>query len=312
MSASVIAFLIGVFVFMLGSTVVEFIIKPKSVDLEKRLPNFQDEELYEILNETRYSDTAYGKFHKSFIKPRLLKHPNSQQSLSKLLGIDMEQLDRDILEAGLQDKFTVEEIISLRLLSLTAMLIFVGMGLSLGTMPLIILGVIAYMMGTFIPRYTIDRKIKERREAIERTLPNFLDLLKSVTEAGLVIQEAINKVSSRLKGPLAEEFRSVMIETKATGGQWRKAMENMAFRNDIESLSNVVSDILITYEKGTSIVDTLEKEANAMKELRNMSVQEKAKGLSIKLIIPMALFIFFPILILMASPMAIGFMEVMG
>lgn len=303
-SVKTLAFLTGLLFFWIAYVVMQLIFKPKKISLEGRLPNAKDQEMNDILHDDYISNSAYGRFHKAYVRPYINSHPNLLQQVSRVLGINMEKLDQKIKEAKMEKEITVEEIISMKLLGLAGAVLFIGLGVSFGVNTILILfGVIFYLFGTIVPQRMIEQKIKARRENIERSLPEFLDLVKSVTEAGLVIQEAINKVTARLKGPLADEFKGVMAETKSNGGQWRIAMENMAFRNDIDALSDVVSDILIAYEKGTSITDTLNKEAILMRELRNTKIQEKAKGMSVKLIIPMAIFSFLPLLVLLVAPM---------
>lgn len=303
-SVKTLAFLTGLLFFWIAYVVMQLIFKPKKISLEGRLPNAKDQEMNDILHDDYISHSAYGKFHKAYVRPYINSHPNLLQQVSRALGINMEKLDQKIKEAKMEKEITVEEIISMKLLGLAGAVLFMGLGVSFGVNTILILfGLIFYLFGTIVPQRMIEQKIKARRENIERNLPEFLDLVKSVTEAGLVVQEAINKVTARLKGPLADEFKGVMAETKSNGGQWRIAMENMAFRNDIDTLSDVVSDILIAYEKGTSITDTLNKEAILMRELRNTKLQEKAKSMSVKLIIPMAIFSFLPLLVLLVAPM---------
>lgn len=305
-SVQIISVLVGLLVFSTGSLIVSIVRNPKKISLQERLINPRDQERREIFREGSYSDTKYGRFHQTYIGPYLSRHPNMLKRISGLLGLNIDVLEKQIREARLEKTFTAEEVVSMKLLGTAGMIIFLIAAFSLNfNMLFVLAAVICYMLGSFIPQRMIDQKIAERRERIEDDLPDFLDLVKSVTESGLVIQEALNKVTARTRGPLAEEFRAVMVETKANGGQWRLAMENMAFRNDIDNLSDVVSDILIAYEKGTSITETLKKEADMMRQLKNTRFQEKARGLSVKLIIPMAIFSFLPLLALLLGPMLI-------
>lgn len=305
-SAQVISVLIGLLIFSVGSVIISFVRNPKKISLQEKLINPRGQERVEILKERTYSDTRYGRFYKAYIGPYVARYPNFFERLSGLLGVNIDVLDKKIREAKLEKAFTAEEVVSMKLLGTIGMVVLLLLAISLNfNMLLVVAAVMSYMLGSIIPQRKIDQKIAERRETIENTLPDFLDLVKSVTESGLSIQEALNKVTAKMKGPLAEEFRAVMVETKANGGQWKLAMENMAFRNDIESLSDVVSDILIAYEKGTPISETLKKEADMMRQLKNTRIQEKARGLSVKLIVPMAIFSFIPLLVLLMGPMLI-------
>lgn len=306
----IISILIGVLVIAVGLSLMGR--GTKKLKLAERLNNTSDAEIQAILRESVTSNTKYGQFYGSYIKPYFDRNPVLFEKLIKMLGIDLDKIEQKIREAKMEKQITKEEIASMKMLGTAGAIMFFLLGAGLSNTAFILLGILSYLLGGFVPIAVLDQKIKQRKEAIEKELPDFLDLLKSVTEAGLVIQEAIVKITERMNTPLAEEFKMVMAETKANGGQWRVAMENMAFRNNIDSLSDVVSDILISYEKGTSITETLEKEANAMRQLRNFKCQERAKGLSVKLIIPMAIFSFFPLLILLLAPMLIEMVRSMG
>jgi len=304
-----VSLLVGLIVVLIGFTAT-LGAKTKRIKLAERLPNIENAELSAILNDSFVSSTTYGRFYINYVKPQLDNHPDLFKKLTRLLGIDLDKLDQKIKEAKMEKQVTKEEIASMKILGILGALMCVFLGVVFGPVFLII-SFLCYLVVGFIPQMILDQRVRQRKETIEKELPDFLELLKSVMEAGLVIQEAITKVTERLSSPLAEEFRTVMAETKANGGQWRLAMENMAFRNNIDALSDVVADILISYDKGTPITDTLEKEASMMRQLRNFRCQEKAKGLSIKLVIPMAIFSFFPILVLMLAPMLIQMARVM-
>lgn len=299
-----ISLLLGLFVVAVGLSLTSGN-RPKRVKLAERLTNTEDAELAAILNDSPVSNTRYGRFYATYIKPHFDRRPDLFERLIKLFGIDLDAYEQRIIEAKMEKYLTKEELASMRILGLTGAAVFIFLGLTLFNSVLFLTGVLCYLVGGFLPQALLTQKIMQRKDSIERELPDFLDLLRSVMEAGLVIQEALIKITERMSTPLAEEFKLVMAETKANGGQWRVAMENMAFRNNIDALSDVVSDILISYDKGTSIVDTLEKEANMMRQLRNFRCQERAKGMSVKLIIPMAIFNLFPLLVLLLAPMLI-------
>lgn len=306
---SIYGLLVGIFVFMLGRTIISYREEARRFRLAERLYNTQEAEIAAILQEEQYNNTRYGRFYRAYIAPQFQRNPQLPQKIARLLQVDMEKLDIKIREARMDNKISVEEILSMKVIGLCGGLLFVFLGVASGTINLnfLVIGLILYYFGNIFPQRMLENKITQRKKEIMLSLPDFLDLLKSVTEAGLSIQEALTKVTARTKGALADEFRGVIVETKASGGQWRLAMENMAFRNDIDALSDVVSEILISYEKGTPISETLGKQASVMRQLRNNSIQEQARKLSIKMIIPMAIFSFLPFLILMLTPMIIEF-----
>lgn len=306
-----ISILMGLFVFAIGFTIA-FKPRKKRIKLAERITDTREQELLAVLDDVPVSRTLYGYIYGTYIKPRFDKRPDLFNRLIKLFGIDLDKIEQKIIEAKMEKQITKEEIASMKIFGTAGAILFIFLGLTFSNYIFFMIGTFCYLLGGFVPIAMLDNKIKKRREDIERELPDFLDLLRSVMEAGLVIQEALIKVTDRMSTPLAEEFKMVMAETKASGGQWRRAMENMAFRNNIDALSDVVADILIAYEKGTSITDTLAKEANAIRQLRNFRCQEKAKKLSITLLMPMAIFSFLPLLVLLLSPVLMQLAQQMG
>jgi tight adherence protein C len=308
MSTGMIALLSALLTFMIGYFVAS-LGKRRKINLMDKLQGGVKAEIEDMLSDHKVSDTAYGKFYAKYFKPFFDRNPAVLQKISQMLGLNMESLDAQIKRAKMEKTITPEEVLSLKLIGWGGLVMFMSLGLMSVNLSLIMLGIVIYFAAGALPQRTITRKIEERKRQIIKELPNFLDLLKCVTEAGLGIQEAIEKVCKRTKGPVAEEFQSVVIETRARGGQWKLAMENMAFRNEIEQLTDVVSDILIAYEKGTPISETLHKEAKMMRSIKNAQIQEEARRLNVKLLIPMAIFSFMPLLFLMLTPMVLQLMQ---
>lgn len=305
----VLGVLAGVLVFMVCYFIMT-LIRPKKISLFEKLPSTGEAEIKQIMEEYRLAESAYGKFYLRYIKPYFDKNPALLERLSHILGINLDTLEIQLKRAKMDSILSPEEILCMKLIGIIGAFIFISFGVLAGmNITFIAIGLIIYFLGGFLPQNIITQKIEKRRKQITRELPDFLDLLKSATEAGLSIYEAIEKVAKRTSGPVAEEFQSVIIETKARGGQWKQAMENMAFRNDIDTLTDVVSDILISYEKGTPITDTLAKEAQIMRDIRNTQIQEQARRLNVRMIIPMAIFSFLPLLYLLMAPMLIQMMN---
>lgn len=308
-SSFTISIAISVCVFLFALAISGVTTMPRRMKLSERIRGAQAAEIEAIVDEVKEQSWFGRRIHAPYLKPLIHRNPTTLQKIARALSVNLEKLHSDIKEAGMENRISAEEIVSMKLIGLVVASIFVILGLPTLDLLFIGIGVFAFYIGSYMPSQKITEAKKKRRDTIIAELPDFLRLLKAVTESGNTIQEAINKVSVRTSGPLAKEFQNVMVETKANGGNWRQAMENMAIRNDIDALSDVVSNILIAVERGTSIVDILEKDADIMLALRNSKVMEKAKGLSVKMMIPMALFDFLPLMVLMLAPMMMQFSE---
>lgn len=305
-TAEGIAISIGV-LFLLIVIYIAILAKPKQMKLLTRLPNTTAENIrYEM--EHHVSKTKYGAFHEKYFGS---KFANGQYlNTASKLGIDAAKLEQDIYAARLEDKITVEEITSMRILGYAGagffgfLYILTGMSATI----LILLAAICYLLGCFLPQRKITSTLQNRKEQIVLDLPGFIELVYSTLEAGSTIQEALTTIASKTKGPLAEEFLMVSARTKISG-KWKQEMEYMGEKCGVEELNDLISDILISYEKGTSVVQVLKDDAEQLRAIKNAKINEKAKKLSISLLIPMAIFEFVPMFALMLAPMLVQFLE---
>lgn len=286
--------------------------KPKKInDLDKVINSAKYEELYNT------NASGNKKLYMKYMQQQLTEE--RQKKLIPILGLNPEQLEIDLELTGQKEKTSVSQIILSSIIGFICLVAIGGFGIVMflsgqsntGMIFMVVGGLIFYLLKV-MPTANIQKMIVSRREEIEREMPNFLELLASVTSSGLPISEALNKVCLNSAGVIEQEFAKVLLEAKLNGGNWRKAMEDMAFRNEVEILSDVVSDILVSYEKGTPISEVLKGTAELARKLKINKLLEKAKKLSVKIIIPMAIFNFLPIMALFMLPLLWEFTKVMG
>lgn len=297
--------IIGICVFGLFLIICAFIAIPAnktSVTLEDRLPNTESKDMMEDFLGIS-SNTKYGKFHKKYMAKMLAGEKKNK--VAKILGIKPEQLEQDIYSARMENDITVDEFISMKILGYTGALLFALLFVVTGRNTAVLaLAIVAYFLGVMMPTRKVYGKIAQRKDDMLLELPNFIELTYSIIEAGATVQDALTTIASRTKGPLSEEFLLVAARTRVSGN-WKKEMEDMANRNGVEPLSDLVSDVLISFEKGTSVVNVLKDDANQMRALKNAKIMEKAKKMSTTLLIPMGIFSFVPMLVIIVGPMLI-------
>jgi tight adherence protein C len=278
----------------------------KEIELLKRLPNTESENLRMEL-ENHSSDTKYGKIHEKYFANTMRN--GGLEKYAKLVGIDIAKTEQDIYAARLEKKITVEEVVSMKLVGMGGAIVFFLASAATGfNFFLLFIALICYYLGSFYPSKMITTAMNARKEEIIMTLPNFIELVYSTLEAGATIQDALTMIATRTKGALSEEFLTVTARTQVSG-KWRQEMELMAERCGVEQLNDLVSDILISYEKGTSVVEVLKEDSEQLRAIKNAKLTEKAKKLSVSLMIPMAIFLFLPMFALMLMPMLVQFLE---
>ncbi|AOT60797.1 DUF5936 domain-containing protein [Streptomyces rubrolavendulae] len=106
--------------------------------------------------------------------------------------------------------------------------------------------------------------IRRRRDDIERTLPDFLDVLAVVVSAGLGFRQALERVAERYSGPWADELR-ITLRQMDMGVSRRDAFDQLRERNASEQVSMFVTALQQGEELGAPIVETLIQIANDMR-----------------------------------------------
>ncbi|MFI2644552.1 DUF5936 domain-containing protein [Streptomyces sp. NPDC018610] len=117
--------------------------------------------------------------------------------------------------------------------------------------------------------------IRVRKDVIERTLPDFLDVLAVVVSAGLGFRQALDRVASRYEGPWADELR-ITLRQMDLGMSRRQAFAELRRRNDSEQVAMFVSALQQGEELGAPIVDTLVSLAKDMRRTDAQNARRKA------------------------------------
>ncbi|MBT3164338.1 type II secretion system F family protein [Streptomyces sp. Vc74B-19] len=129
--------------------------------------------------------------------------------------------------------------------------------------------------GAFWTEVGIWSAIRIRKDVIERTLPDFLDVLAVVVGAGLGFRQALDRVSSRYEGPWADELR-ITLRQMDLGMSRRQAFAELRRRNDSEQVAMFVTALQQGEELGAPIVDTLVALAKDMRRTDAQNARRKA------------------------------------
>lgn len=121
----------------------------------------------------------------------------------------------------------------------------------------------------FLPKLFLTMGAKSRAEAIEKDLPDFLDVLTVTISAGLGFRSALRRVSTLVGGAVGEEMLATLRQIDI-GASRRAAFDDMRQRNTAPSLHNFITAFLQAEELGTPITGFLETYS---KELRRLSGQ---------------------------------------
>jgi tight adherence protein C len=128
-----------------------------------------------------------------------------------------------------------------------------------------------------------------------------LDLLVISVEAGLGFDSAIQRLVEKKEDALATEFARVLAEMRV-GRARRDALKDMVLRTQVPDLNNFVGAILQAEQLGVSVTKVLTVQAEGMRVLRRQRAEEKAAQLQLKLIFPLAIFIFPALCVVIMGP----------
>jgi len=163
-------------------------------------------------------------------------------------------------------------------------------------------------LGWIMPDIWLKSRAQRRKDEVEKNLPDVLDLLTVSVEAGLGFDGALMKVVEKFKGVLADEFLQVLQEAKM-GKPRQEALRDMADRVAVDDLSNFVGSIILADRLGISMGNVLRLQSEQMRQKRRQRAEEKAMKAPVKMLLPMVLFIFPAIFIVLLGPAVINIIK---
>ncbi|MEZ4634594.1 MAG: type II secretion system F family protein [Caldilineaceae bacterium] len=209
-------------------------------------------------------------------------------------GSNLEQLRQKLTMAGNPNNLVVIDLLGIKMLiglvigGLIGVYVFI-----LAQMPMISVvsfTLCGFLIGTYLPNFWLNNKIKKRREEMRRALPNALDMLTTMVDAGLGFDMALLRLSDRWHNALTQEFER-MINEMNMGVRRVDALRNLADRNDIDELRTFVAVLIQADSLGISVAEILHTQSEQMRLRRRQRIQEQANKLPIKMLPIIAMFI---------------------
>ena len=220
-------------------------------------------------------------------------------------------LDHQLAQAGLLRKRRAGEQLAIQVAAAVAATLLVPL-LPAGTP---VSGGIAWLlfpaMGFMAPAARLKGAIKQREEAIFKDLPDIVDMLAIAVEAGSGFESALAIVCQNFKSPLTDELGTALHEMEL-GLPRKAALQELRDRVDIDVVRTLVLALLQADALGIPIGRVLKAQANEVRARRRAWAREKAAKLPIKIMFPLVLFIFPPIMGLVLAPAVLSFGKLGG
>src|SRR3990172_1637946 len=169
------------------------------------------------------------------------------------------------------------------------------------------LGSSSCIVGLLIPNVWLGEKIKKRKTQIFHTLPDVLDLLTVCVEAGLGLDAALIKITEEKqlrKQVLAAEIRTVSREIRA-GKPRIDALRDLGERTGVDDIKSLVGLLIQTEKLGASLSRSLRVHSDSLRTKRRQIAEEAAAKTSVKMIFPLAFFIFPALMVVLLGPAVI-------
>ncbi len=230
---------------------------------------------------------------------------------------EAKKLQKQLMQAGFRSENAP---IFYRAIQLAALVCFPGIVLlvcaflakPLDSMVLWILS--AFVVGFFLPRYVLKKMIKSRQQRVRWGLADALDLMVISVEAGLGLNAAMMKVSSELMEvhpDISQEFELANLEIKV-GRDREEALRNLAERTGVDDLHSLVAMLIQTDRFGTSVARAIRVFSDSLRTKRRQRAEQAAQKAAVKLLFPLACFLFPTLFIALMGPAVLQLIDTFG
>jgi len=179
--------------------------------------------------------------------------------------------------------------------------------------PNVMIALAGCAIGYMAPSMVLGRLAGKRQHRIRLGLPDVLDLLVVSVEAGLGLDQAIQRVGEELAfahPDLADELRLINLELRAGKGRI-EALRNLSDRTGVDDVSSLVAMLVQTDKFGTSVAQSLRVHSETVRTKRRQRAEEAAAKTGVKMVFPLVFCIFPAIWVVSIGPAAIKFIQVL-
>lgn len=188
-----------------------------------------------------------------------------------------------------------------------ALLAFIGYQFEYGgglTPQALAVAVAASLAGWLAPAFVMSSRGKRRVRMIARGLPDALELMVVCVEAGLSLDDALDRVVAELgetHPALADELALLSADLRILPSR-EQALTNLADRVDLPSIRSIVGTLAQTMRFGTPLAHAMKVVASEMRNDVLVSMEERANRLPALMTVPMIVFILPTIMMILGGP----------
>jgi tight adherence protein C len=187
------------------------------------------------------------------------------------------------------------------------------LGLFIGHSVLVHVAVMSLMAlcGWRVPLILVRRRATSRALEIEREVPNLIDQIVVMLEAGVSFSSSLQISAERLKGALGQEMRLALQEQRM-GASLTDSLNHLRERVESSNLKSFARAVVQGERLGVSIGQVMRDLAIEMRKRRRQMAEERAQKTPVKLLLPLVFLILPTMFIVVLVPPALTVMETLG
>ena len=271
----------------------------------------------ELRQKQRDALASKGKAQLRVTPKTFMKNTVERFNLRKML--DSPEIRLKLTQAGFRGQAPIVTFLFFRLVMPVILLffalfyVFVVRDFGLSPLQRVLAALAASGLGYMSPDIFITNLIQKRKQSIQISWPDALDLMLICVESGMSIEAALAKVSGEVGSQsveLAEELALTVAEMSYLQER-RFAFENLAKRTGLEGVKAVTTALIQAERYGTPLGQALRVMAQENRDMRMGQAEKKAGALPAQLTVPMIVFFLPGLFVVILGPAIIQVMKIM-
>jgi tight adherence protein C len=225
----------------------------------------------------------------------------------RLVAFREDEIRDQLIAAGL---YTIapRTVIGYRVVATVLLPLLVYLGVGVSGMSGLLMVAIAAFVGWILPLTIVQRQARKRVETIDRGLPDLIDLLCVMIEAGLSFPSSLRMASEQFGPPLSDELR-LTLQEQTMGLSVDEALSHMADRADTPAMRAFVRAMAQGEKMGISTGQIMRNLAHEMRARRRSRAEEKAQKTPVLMLFPLVFLIFPAMFIILMTPAVINLLN---
>jgi len=224
----------------------------------------------------------------------------------------VEEVQSKLTAAGVADRVSTTTFLASKVVLLVVgVLLGALLGSIAGGLAALLFALLLGAVGLFWPSFYLKGRINTRRARIRADLPTAFDILSISVEAGLSLDSALETLTARIEGPLAEELRYTMAELEI-GETRREALRKLSERVDLPEMKSFVNALQQGEQLGISLGEILRTVAADSRRRHRAEAEERAAKMQVKIMFPVVFFIMPTIFLIAVGPGFILLKQLLG